>query len=113
MGVGLTWFSVKEEKEYSRANTIASEALSFIRTVFAFSGQENELDRYSKNLGAAARVSLKKSIIIGFGKQNFYDLTTNMNVLIKQTHSAPQSVQLIMLPFTTLDFTNGPKCIFI
>nr|CDS29073.1 multidrug resistance protein 1 [Hymenolepis microstoma] len=67
LGVGLSHYSVKEEKEYSKANIIASEALTFIRTVFAFIGQEKEVQRYTNNLGAAAKVALKKNIIIGFG----------------------------------------------
>eukprot|EP00108_Taenia_solium_P009067 TsM_000995600 transcript=TsM_000995600 gene=TsM_000995600 len=67
LGVGLSRYSVKEEKAYSRANTIASEVLSSIRTVFAFIGQEKESARYNSNLGAAAKVSFKKNIVIGFG----------------------------------------------
>uniref|UniRef100_A0A0R3XBH1 ABC transmembrane type-1 domain-containing protein n=1 Tax=Hydatigena taeniaeformis TaxID=6205 RepID=A0A0R3XBH1_HYDTA len=67
LGVGLSRYSTKEEKAYSRANSIASEVLSSIRTVFAFIGQEKESTRYDTNLGAAARVSFKKNIVVGFG----------------------------------------------
>ncbi len=67
MGVGLSRFSIKEEKAYATANNIASEVLTAIRTVFAFIGQEKEAKRYEANLGAASKVAMKKSGIIGFG----------------------------------------------
>ncbi|EUB64563.1 Multidrug resistance protein [Echinococcus granulosus] len=67
LGVGLSRYSIKEEKAYSHANSIASEVLTSIRTVFAFIGQKKESTRYNANLGAAAKVSFKKNIIVGFG----------------------------------------------
>ncbi|VDL35679.1 unnamed protein product, partial [Hymenolepis diminuta] len=67
LGVGLNRYSAKEEKEYSKANSIASETLTFIRTVFAFIGQEKEVQRYMNNLGSAAKVALKKYVVTGFG----------------------------------------------
>ncbi|KAL5111333.1 ATP-dependent translocase ABCB1 [Taenia crassiceps] len=67
LGVGLSRYSMKEEKAYSRANSIASEVLSSIRTVFAFIGQEKESARYDTNLDAAAKVSFEKNIVVGFG----------------------------------------------
>ena len=75
LGVGLSRYSAKEERKYSLANSVASEALTFIRTVFAFLGQEKESNRYRSNLDAAARVSFKKNIVIGFGRYNFSGLT--------------------------------------
>ncbi|VDD73998.1 unnamed protein product [Mesocestoides corti] len=67
LGLGLSRYSTKEDKEYSLANSIASEVLVSIRTVFAFIGQEKEAARYNANLGAAAKVSLKKNLVLGFG----------------------------------------------
>ncbi|BHF61348.1 tRNA N6-adenosine threonylcarbamoyltransferase [Sparganum proliferum] len=66
MGVSLGRFDLKENEAYAGANSIASEVFTAIRTVFAFVGQEKEAKRYSSELGAAAKVSIKKSAILGF-----------------------------------------------
>ncbi|KAL7062928.1 hypothetical protein AAHC03_0254 [Spirometra sp. Aus1] len=66
MGVSLGRFALKENAAYAGANSIASEVFTAIRTVFAFVGQEKEAKRYSSELGAAAKVSIKKSAILGF-----------------------------------------------
>ncbi|VDL90047.1 unnamed protein product [Schistocephalus solidus] len=66
MGVSLGRFAIKENQAYSGANSIASEVLTAIRTVFAFIGQEKEAKRYSSELGAAAKVSMKKNAVLGF-----------------------------------------------
>lgn len=68
MGFGLSRFSIMEQKAYGEANGVASEVLTSIRTVFAFIGQQKEAKRYEDNLGAASKVAMKKSGIIGLGK---------------------------------------------
>nr|VZI05406.1 unnamed protein product [Spirometra erinaceieuropaei] len=66
MGVSLGRFDLKENEAYAGANSIANGVFTAIRTVFAFVGQEKEAKRYSSELGAAAKVSIKKSAILGF-----------------------------------------------
>lgn len=41
----LASFTTKEQSAYARAGAVAEEVLSAIRTVFAFSGQEKEIQR--------------------------------------------------------------------
>ncbi len=68
MGITLSKFAIKEQKAYSAANNVASEVLNYIKTVFAFIGQEKEAKRYESQLGAAAKVSFKKNSMLGMGK---------------------------------------------
>ncbi|TNN75712.1 Multidrug resistance protein 1A [Liparis tanakae] len=42
----LANFTSKEQAAYAKAGAVASEVISAIRTVFAFSGQEKEIKRY-------------------------------------------------------------------
>uniref|UniRef100_A0A3Q0RYQ1 ATP-binding cassette sub-family B member 5 n=1 Tax=Amphilophus citrinellus TaxID=61819 RepID=A0A3Q0RYQ1_AMPCI len=58
----LTSFTSKEQTAYAKAGAVAEEVISSIRTVFAFSGQEKEIERYHKNLEEAKRVGIKKAI---------------------------------------------------
>ncbi|KAL5962748.1 ATP-dependent translocase ABCB1 [Taenia solium] len=67
MGFTMSNFALKEQKAYSKANNVASEVFNAIKTVFAFIGQEKEKERYSSQLGAAARVSFLKNVMLGFG----------------------------------------------
>ncbi|XP_037084784.1 ATP-dependent translocase ABCB1-like [Pollicipes pollicipes] len=52
---------------YSQAGDVASEVISAIRTVVAFSGQQREVDRYSRCLLAARRWWLWNSALTGLG----------------------------------------------
>ncbi|XP_072179666.1 ATP-dependent translocase ABCB1-like [Diadema setosum] len=45
---------------YAKAGAIADEVLSGIRTVVAFGGEEEEVERYSRNLVEAKKESIKK-----------------------------------------------------
>uniref|UniRef100_A0A3Q3W723 Uncharacterized protein n=1 Tax=Mola mola TaxID=94237 RepID=A0A3Q3W723_MOLML len=58
----LTSFSSKEQTAYAKAGAVAEEVLSSIRTVFAFSGQKREIERYHKNLEDAKTMGIKKAI---------------------------------------------------
>uniref|UniRef100_A0A668RJ05 ATP-binding cassette sub-family B member 5 n=1 Tax=Oreochromis aureus TaxID=47969 RepID=A0A668RJ05_OREAU len=58
----LTSFTSKEQTAYAKAGAVAEEVISSIRTVFAFSGQEKEIERYHKNLEDAKRMGIKKAI---------------------------------------------------
>ncbi|KAI5635212.1 ABC transporter transmembrane region domain-containing protein [Phthorimaea operculella] len=68
--VGLTGkfaqrLSKKEAEESGRASAIAEEVLSSIQTVFAFNGQQKELERYSAPLAAARKTDIKKELFTG------------------------------------------------
>ncbi|KAM9724519.1 ATP-dependent translocase ABCB1 [Menidia menidia] len=58
----LTTFTSKEQTAYAKAGAVAEEVLSAIRTVFAFSGQNKEIQRYHNNLEDAKRMGIKKAI---------------------------------------------------
>ena len=61
-----TKFTKSELDSYAKAGEIAEEVLSSIRTVTAFGGQPEELDRYAENLEDAKKVGIKKQTAIGF-----------------------------------------------
>ncbi|XP_069552097.1 ATP-dependent translocase ABCB1 [Brachyistius frenatus] len=58
----LATFTTKEQTAYAKAGAVAEEVLSAIRTVFAFSGQEKEIEKYHRNLEDAKRMGIKKAI---------------------------------------------------
>ncbi|KAK9513786.1 hypothetical protein VZT92_027292 [Zoarces viviparus] len=62
----LATFTSKEQAAYAKAGAVASEVISAVRTVFAFSGQEREIKRYNKNLEDAKNVGIKKATYANF-----------------------------------------------
>uniref|UniRef100_A0A3Q3W6X8 Uncharacterized protein n=1 Tax=Mola mola TaxID=94237 RepID=A0A3Q3W6X8_MOLML len=58
----LTSFTSKEQTAYAKAGAVAEEVLSAVRTVFAFSGQKREIERYKRNLEDAKTMGIKKAI---------------------------------------------------
>ncbi|XP_077431417.1 ATP-dependent translocase ABCB1-like isoform X1 [Vanacampus margaritifer] len=58
----LASFTSREQTAYAKAGAVAEEVLSAIRTVFAFSGQQREIERYHKNLEDAKNLGVKKAI---------------------------------------------------
>ena len=58
-------FTIKEQKAYAGAGAVAEEVLSSIRTVFAFSGEEKEVERYTSKLRSATRLGLRKGFFMG------------------------------------------------
>ncbi|XP_038125251.1 ATP-binding cassette, sub-family B (MDR/TAP), member 4 [Cyprinodon tularosa] len=58
----LTNFTTKEQSAYAKAGAVAEEVLSAIRTVFAFSGQKKEIERYHKNLEDAKTMGIRKAV---------------------------------------------------
>ncbi|XP_072268653.1 ATP-binding cassette sub-family B member 5-like [Pyxicephalus adspersus] len=58
----LVSLTSKELTAYAKAGAVAEEVLSSIRTVVAFGGQENEIKRYTNNLGEAKKIGIKKTI---------------------------------------------------
>ncbi|CAF4933976.1 unnamed protein product [Pieris macdunnoughi] len=68
--VGLTgWIANKLYKKQSKAKSdasmVAEEAISSIRTVYAFNGQEKEIARYRKHLIRARNIHIKKEVFTG------------------------------------------------
>lgn len=60
-------YTQKELTEYSSASSVAEEAISAIRTVFAFSGQYKELKRYETRLHPAMVYGFKRNIVNAIG----------------------------------------------
>ncbi|XP_054737347.1 multidrug resistance protein homolog 49 [Anastrepha obliqua] len=60
-------FSEKELKAYSDAGAVAEEVFSGIRTVFAFSGERKETERFAKLLVPAELTGRKKGLYSGIG----------------------------------------------
>ena len=59
---------------YSRAATVATEALSGIRTVTAFGRQRLEIEKYTGNLAAAEAAGRKKGLGMGLGMVSGFKL---------------------------------------
>ncbi|TGZ63862.1 hypothetical protein CRM22_006671 [Opisthorchis felineus] len=64
-GVFTRYFAGKQLKAYARAGSIAHQALTAIRTVLAFGGEQKELHRYSEELESAKRVGIKRNTALG------------------------------------------------
>ena len=64
--VVTTRFTKIELDAYAKAGDIAEEVLSSIRTVAAFGGQPEEVERYSSNLEKAKKVGIQKQTAVGF-----------------------------------------------
>ena len=61
-----TSYTKKELDAYAQAGAIAEEVLNSIKTVTSFAGQQEEINRYEKNLIAAKDVGIKKAVSTGF-----------------------------------------------
>ena len=59
--------SSKEQDAYAAAGGIAQEAISSMRTVVAFGGEEKEAERYSNRLALAEKAGIKKALFNGIG----------------------------------------------
>ncbi|CAD5226900.1 unnamed protein product [Bursaphelenchus xylophilus] len=59
--------SANEAEKYAKAGNIAEEALSSVRTVYAFNGQMTECSRYEDGLKQARWSGMLRSIYIGTG----------------------------------------------
>ncbi|XP_052741210.1 multidrug resistance protein homolog 49-like isoform X2 [Bicyclus anynana] len=66
--------SQREAKLSSKAGAVVEEVFSSIRTVYAFSGQKKEIDRYDQLLAEARSVNIKKGFLVAIfiGLQEFY-----------------------------------------
>ncbi|CAH2096059.1 unnamed protein product [Euphydryas editha] len=55
----------KQAQAKGEANAIAEEALGSIKTVYAFNGQEKEIERYKRPLADARRIHIQKEFFTG------------------------------------------------
>ncbi|XP_055858644.1 multidrug resistance protein homolog 49-like [Episyrphus balteatus] len=55
----------KELKSYCESSSIAEEVIGAIRTVFAFSGEKKEIDRYNQQLVSAVKAGHRKGLYCG------------------------------------------------
>lgn len=62
------------QSAYARAGAIAQEALSNIRTVYAFNGQKKAMEKFDKYLDDALVLNEKKSLKTGLGFGLFFGL---------------------------------------
>ena len=62
-----TYFAQKELQAHSAASSVAEEAISAIRTVFAFGGQEKERQRYESMLKPGMILACKRNFVTGLG----------------------------------------------
>ena len=67
-GMVVRKYSVKLQKAYERANSVAGEALGAIRTIFAFEGQKTEKNRYASELDDAEKYGVKMSASVNGGR---------------------------------------------
>lgn len=60
--------SKKEASASGKAGAIAEEVIAAIRTVFAFSGQQKEMDRYEKRLSDVRKINIKRGYLFNLFK---------------------------------------------
>lgn len=61
----MTKLTQNELKSYALAGSVAEEAISAIRTVFAFNGVQKEHSRYEKNLEKARKSGIRRALFTG------------------------------------------------
>ncbi len=61
----LQLYTKVELAAFERANNIASEVLSAVKTVFQFGGEEDAARRYNDELGSAQKAGVRRNILIG------------------------------------------------
>lgn len=57
--------SSEEQTAYSEAASVATEVISSIKTVVAFNGEYEEIDRYNSKLSLAEKAGMKKAFALG------------------------------------------------
>ena len=62
---------VERLEAYGKAGGVAEEVFSAIRTVFAFSGQRKEVQRFRDNLVFARKAGLKRGVATALGVSLF------------------------------------------
>lgn len=59
--------TAKETNAYAEAANVAEEVFGGIRTVFAFCGEKNEIERYNQKLMVAKSAVKRKGLLSGIG----------------------------------------------
>lgn len=67
MGYFVTRYTEQSQDAYAQAGSVAEQALSGLRTVYAFSMQLHFVERYNKELHNAQRLGYKRGIALGIG----------------------------------------------
>ncbi|KAH9676223.1 ABC transporter B family member 15 [Citrus sinensis] len=62
----LMVLSRKMREEYNKANTVVEQAISSVRTVYAFVGEGKTLDEFSSALQGSVKLGLKQGLCKGF-----------------------------------------------
>ncbi|XP_061969919.1 ABC transporter B family member 13-like isoform X2 [Populus nigra] len=70
----MSTLSEKGEAAYAEAGKVADEAISQIRTVYSFVGEEKALEEYSKSLKKALKLGKKSGVAKGVGIGSTYGL---------------------------------------
>lgn len=65
-GRSLTHLAAKIRGEYSRAGSIAEQAISSIRMVYAFGGERKTISEFSTTLNGITKLGLKQGLVTGF-----------------------------------------------
>ncbi|OLY83009.1 Multidrug resistance protein 1A [Smittium mucronatum] len=115
MGVNVGKYTKIIQDRYANSGSIANEALSSMRTVMAFNGQDRELDRYNKSIDEAEISELKKSkaLALGLGGIFFfiyaiYSLGFWYGAkLIRNNESAPDKVLNVFFALIIGGFSLG------
>ncbi|CAH2048678.1 unnamed protein product, partial [Iphiclides podalirius] len=71
-GLVSSRLSKKEAEESGKAGSIAEEVLTAVRTVYAFNGQQKEIERYEKPLKKARDANIKKALYNGMSMGVLY-----------------------------------------
>uniref|UniRef100_A0A914V6J4 Uncharacterized protein n=1 Tax=Plectus sambesii TaxID=2011161 RepID=A0A914V6J4_9BILA len=64
--------ATKEVGQYSKAGKIAQDAISCIRTVIAFNGENRECERYKSALKVGMKLGIRKAFYVGLGLCMFF-----------------------------------------
>lgn len=71
MGIFITRFTLKVQRSYALAGTVAEQVFAGLRTVYSFSLQERFAKRFERELVHARKMGIKRGIILGFGFGSF------------------------------------------
>lgn len=63
-----TTLSTEESNSYSAAANVAEEVFNGIKTVFAFGGEQVEIERYNKHLNIVKKIATRKGLLAGLGE---------------------------------------------
>ncbi|KAI7879421.1 P-loop containing nucleoside triphosphate hydrolase protein [Lichtheimia hyalospora FSU 10163] len=71
MGIFITRFTLKVQRSYALAGTVAEQVFSGLRTVYSFSLQGRFADIFERELVHARKMGIKRGIVLGLGFGSF------------------------------------------